>query len=123
MAINQCTIDGFTLHGFKCRDKFASLIPILHPPGSPGTLGWSQAAAAKLAAQRWEQPEVPKAAFTELERITVTATFQGVFGQATQEITPRLDLVTVTDIEVNPVTVDVNIVNFKVSQDAKPNDE
>lgn len=121
MAINGCTIDGFTLHGFKCRDKFASLVPILHPPVTPGTgsVGWHQQAAQ----QRWTQPEVPKHIHTELERITVTATFQALFGSATQEITPRLDLVTVTDIHVNPVSVSVNIENLKVNQDAKSIDK
>jgi hypothetical protein len=121
MAINGCTIDGFTLHGFKCRDKFSALIPILHPAVQPskgaGQGGWFQGQGHAASRQRWEQPEVPKNLPTELERITITASFQGVLGTATQEITPRLDLVTVTDIHVNPIMVSVNIENFSVHQD------
>lgn len=107
MALNACTTNGFTLNAMACRQKFKQLVPILHPPVLHG--GWFQGQGHSPSRQRWEQPEVPKNLTTELERITITASFQGVAGTATQEITARLDLVTVTDIHVNPISISVNI--------------
>lgn len=118
MAINACTINSFTIDARRCRDKFADLIPILHPPVTTGGgfNGWvsAQVAASRAAAQareaaaqrqqqRWQQPEAPRYEPTELEQITVTAKFMELSGTDTQKVVARPDLVTVTDIHIVPI--------------------
>jgi hypothetical protein len=109
MAINACSIDGFTLHGRRCANKFAALIPILHPgaikTGNGG--GWFQSPIGHSQRERWKEPELPKNLPTELDQVTVTSIFQTLAGTDTQDVSnSRLDLVTVTDIHVNPVNMD-----------------
>lgn len=69
---------------------------------------------------RWDQDEVTVP--TELDHVTVSATAFGVTGVVVQKVEHRLDLVTVTDVRLEEVTVTgelcselgVNIENFKV---------
>jgi hypothetical protein len=120
MAINACSINGFTIDARRCRDKFADLIPILRPPvggggGQPN--GWAQqrppAYYRGINPPRWDPPIAPRD--TEQERVTVTAEIFGVSGTDTQSVVARPDLVTVTDIHIVSTEIGVNILNLKVN--------
>lgn len=122
MAINACSVNGFTIDAGRCRNKFAALIPILHPTTSAPKVsngGWAKARPPAnyrgINAPRWERDEVPREVPTELERITVTASFDGRTGTDTQQITSRPDLVTVTDIRIEAGEVSVNIANLQIT--------
>jgi hypothetical protein len=117
MAINACSINGFTIDARRCRDKFADLIPILRPTHGAQPNGWTQgrppAYYRGINPPRWEPPPAPRD--TEQEIVTVTAKIFGLDGTDTQSIVGRLDLVTVTDIHIVGTEVGVNILNLKVN--------
>lgn len=126
MSINYCTLASSSVDSF-CGNRRAlvlnRLIDELRPPTPPNTggMGWVQKPAAKHVPPPrpyWQPPEVPRELPTELERITVTAEFLSLSGTDTQAVIARPDLVTVTDIHIEPTTVDVNISDFQVTQDA-----
>lgn len=114
MSINFCTLTNSSVDSF-CGNRRAivlqNLIDELRPPAPVVSGGNPQAKWINAQAPRkWEPPALP----TELERITVSARFQELSGSSTQEIKPQLELVTVTDIHVQPTKVEVNIENLKV---------
>ena len=115
MAINSCSINGFTLHGRRCSDKFAALVPILHPPivASTGTNPRVLRDTFQLPRQ-FEIEDQPHLTF-EQPIITVTAEIFGVSGSDTQDVSAaQLDFVTVTDLELEPtLSIDVNITDLK----------
>jgi hypothetical protein len=119
MSINACSINGFTIDARRCRDKFHDLIPILHPPTTTPTSngGWTQKRPPEhyrgINPPRWDDKQVPTP--TELDRVTVTVEIFGMKGSDEQQIVPRLDLVTVTDIHIENGDVDVHIDNFQVT--------
>jgi hypothetical protein len=112
MAINACSIAGFTIAGKSCRDKFPDLIPLMHRGAGGGT---SQSVKWLHLKQQQERERLEQAARpTELERIIVSASFQDLRGDDAQDVKPSNDLVTVSDIFVTGTTVDVNIDSFKI---------
>lgn len=118
MAINAQSINRFTINGrrLNCADKFAALVPILHPVNPP-SIGASNG-GWKVPPQpaRWTPPNVPDYAVpTELERIFVTVKFQELSGSDTQEVYPSQDLVTVTDVKIESTIVGVNITDIKIN--------
>jgi hypothetical protein len=124
MPINACSINGFTIDARRCRDKFQDLIPILHPPvtstNPSSNGGWTQKRPPSyyrgINPPTWDDKQVPTP--TELDRVIVTVEIFGKKGSDEQQIVPRLDLVTVTDIHVESGSVGVNIENFQVTNDA-----
>ena len=128
MAINACSINSFTIDAGRCRNKFADLIPILHSTITTGSpfLGWVDPAkiqSKQRIAQRWIPPEAPRFDPVENDKMTVAVEIFGLTGSDTQAVMARQDLVTITDIFIEPTTLGVNIMNFKVTQDDKPNDD
>ena len=131
MSINFCTLTSSSVDSF-CGNRRAivlqNLIDEFRPPRPAGTGasngGWTQgrppANYNQVNRPRWEPPEAPRYEPTELDRITVTAEFLSLKGTDTQSVENRLDLVTVTDIHINPTVVDVNIENLKVHANAQP---
>lgn len=122
MSINFCTLTSSSVDSFcgNQRSKILTrLIPILHPPHVPGTGAGTPHTDAVYQAymrarsrehEKWEPPPVP----TELERVVVEVTFANIKGSDAQDIKPGFDLVTVTDLTIEPTKVDVNITDLKV---------
>jgi hypothetical protein len=114
MAINYCTLTSSTLDAF-CGNRRAIVLerlidelrPVIGPAVSNPQSKWITARPP----QKWEPPALP----TELERILVTAQFQELSGSSTQEVRSQLELVTVTDVHVQPTKVVVNIENLRVN--------
>lgn len=129
MSINFCTLSNSSVDSF-CGNRRAivldRLIDELRPPVTDKKVsngGWTKqrppAYFKGINQPRWEQPEAPKYVPTELDTVIVSVTFNGITSTDSQAIdNSRLDLVTVTDIHVNPVSVsvDVNIADMKVTQ-------
>lgn len=114
MSINSCTIDSFAIDAL-CGGRRQVIIDGLtrekYPVNTPGASngGWrSDRAPAfqqpQINRPRWDPPEAPREQPTELERIIVTAQIFGVEGTDTQAVIARQDLVTVTDIHIEPAT-------------------
>lgn len=124
MAINACTIDGFTINSKSCADKFAVLIPILHPttpppPGPEGGFGIGRRPQAQQALQRPYEIEDREPLVFEQPDITVTAEFMEFTGSDTQSVNSnQLDFVTITNFEVDEaeaaVPITVNITDLKI---------
>jgi hypothetical protein len=111
MAINACSINGFTLNGRKCTNKFALLVPILHPPIPTPIEGTNP----RVLRDTHEWPrnfeiEDEKHLTFEQPIVTVTAEFLGSTGQDTQDMNAsHVDFVTVTGFEVQSVSEDLPI--------------
>ena len=119
MSINYCTITSSSVDSF-CNPRrgliFNSLVPILHPARPTGTGGGTphtdkvmQAYLSRRSQEKWEPPQIP----TELERVVVEATFLTLKGTDGQDIRPGMELVTVTDIQVDSAEVNVNIQDLR----------
>lgn len=132
MAINACTINGFTINSRSCRNKFDDLVIILHPPvvvngTNPRVLRDGYAIPRPFD---FEQPEERPTWTFEQPYISVSVEFLGTIGEQTLDSTqPQLDFVSVTNLtvvsasapsnaEVSYPDVDsevtVNIEDFKV---------
>lgn len=117
MAINYCTLTSSTVDAFcdpRRNQIFNQLVDILHPPApSVGASGGIPHGTPKFIFQRapekWEPPYIP----TELERIVVEATFLSLFGRDEQEVRSGMELVTVTDLQVEPTVLSVNISDLR----------
>ncbi len=98
MAINACTLNGFTLHGRRCADKFATLIPILHPPVTDSTRGNPRVFRDTFVPPR----EIEDRLTLNFEQpfITVSVEFGGDTQSQTLEATQQLDFVTVTNLQI-----------------------
>jgi hypothetical protein len=110
MAINACTIDGFTLHGRNCRDKFATLIPILHPPvpvvatgGNPRVLRDSF-----VMPPQFEFEDRPTLNF-EQPWVTVEVVFDGVTHTQQLDNGPQMHFVTVTGLQIDVPPASLNL--------------
>jgi hypothetical protein len=118
MSINYCTLSSSTVNTF-CGAKralvLARLIPELHPVVPPVPKKGGNVQQAKFQnyrqPEKWEPPIVP----TERDRIVVSVEFQNLRGSDEQLITEHLDIVFITELQVNPTTVSVNIENLKVN--------
>lgn len=134
MSINACTIASSsvdTFCGVRRAIVIGGLINQLRPP-QPNTThgghgGWRKDRPPSIFQgihrPRWDQDEVPAYKPTELDHVTVAVEFLHLKGSETQKIEQRLDLVTVTDVNINPTTVGVNIENLQVHPNAKPLDQ
>jgi len=134
MAINYCTVSGSTINTFCSPQRaavLARLIAVLHPSieppilrpahvGGGGGLAGNPVRNAPANQQRyanyqqsprWEPPVISP----ESDRIIVTAKFQNLSGTDQQDVLQRLDIVYVTNLRVEAVTVDVNINNLTVN--------
>jgi hypothetical protein len=122
LSINYCTLAGSSIDTF-CGGRRAivltRLINELRPPvpqpteqtrGGGPTPKFHQ--AQQVRRDHWEQPTINPP--TELDRITVAVEFQDLKGSAFQDVDNRLDLVFVTNIEIEPVSVSVNISDLKI---------
>lgn len=112
MAINACTIDGFTLHGRRCRDKFTALIPILHPPTPTGAVRGSPRVLRDTYAPQFEFEEKPMLTF-EQPFITVQVIFDGVEYSQQLNSSDQLHFVTITGLQISAapqvVVSDLNV--------------
>ncbi len=118
MSINYCTLANSTTNSFCGSQRakvLARLIPILHPVIPPVQKRGGNVQQSKF--QNYRQPErwVPPIVPTERERIVVTVEFQNLRGSDEQLIQEHLDIVFITELQVNPTTVSVNIENLKVN--------
>jgi hypothetical protein len=108
MAINSCTINSTTINAFCGVRRGIVLAGLIEQKNHkrPG---------AGTSTPRWIHPreEQPRILPTELERISVYADFMGLHGTDGQDVRPDMSLVTVTDIEIEPTTVSVNITGFR----------
>jgi len=126
MSINYCTLASSTVDSFCSPLRaviFNRLVPILHPSQPIGAAGtpWTDKLAKYMRQrppEKWEPPQLP----TELERIVVEITFNGLRGSDAQDIKPAVELVTITDLNVEPSTVDVNISNITWHANAEPSE-
>lgn len=119
MSINFCTLTSSSVDSFcspRRNQVFNQLVPILHPQrpagkggGTPHTDKVMQAYLTRRQQEKWEPPKLP----TELERIVVEASFLTLRGSDAQDVHPGMELVTVTNIQVDPAVVDVNIQNLR----------
>lgn len=118
MSINYCTISNTSLDAF-CGNRrqivLNRLIAELHPPipvsrksGNPAHVKYPIPAVRRD--ERWEQPTITP---TALDKIVVTAEFNGC---SQQDIDGRLDLVYVTDLEFAGAEVSVNISAIKFNE-------
>jgi hypothetical protein len=101
MAINACSINGFTLHGRRCTDKFAILVPILHPTVPPVTYGVG--GNPRVLRDTFVPPRELEDRLTlnfEQPFITVTVDHDGDIQSQTLEATQQLDFVTVTNLQI-----------------------
>ncbi len=125
MAINACTIDGFTLNGRNCRDKFAILIPILRPPVVPVEGTNPRVLRDTFRMPRQFELEDDKILTFEQPIVTVTVEFYGSTGSETQDVmAANADFVTVSGLEIaetpvvasdpeTPITVNIFDLNFE----------
>lgn len=128
MSINYCTISGSSIDSF-CSGRrtivLNRLITELHPqpvplPNINSIRGGGPTLRFQHQSRQWEQPTIVLP--TELDRVTVSVTASFSMGGAPvlsgtdfQDIMQQLDLVTVTNIEIEPVTISVNISSLKVN--------
>lgn len=110
MAINACTIDGFTLHGKFCRDKFAILIPILRPPVVPveGTNPRVLRDTFQYPPRPFEFEDKPVLNF-EQPFITVEVEFDGVTHTQQIDNAPQMHFVTVTGLQIDVAPASLNL--------------
>jgi hypothetical protein len=122
MALNACSINGFTLNSRRCADKFAALVPILHPPippivassgGNPRVLRDT----FQFQPREYEIEDRPTLTF-EQPQVTVTVEIFGFSGTDTQDVSAaNADFVSVHDFTVQAEmpdgTIDVNIHDFR----------
>ena len=116
MALNACTINGFTLHGRRCADKFSTLIPILHPVIPPVTGTNPRVLRDTHTFQRpYEIEDQPNLTF-EQPIVSVTVEFMHLSGTDTQDVSgSQTDFVSVTEFGVpgsDDQTLSVNITNL-----------
>jgi hypothetical protein len=111
MPINACTIDSYTIDSLACRGRRQVIIDNLLKkktagPGMPRP-GWVR----PVRPADLFKPIVP----TELNRILVQVNVFGLYGEEGQDVYPDYNLVTVTDIEIEPTAVSVNINGFRIN--------
>ena len=120
MAINACTIDGFTINGRFCRDKFAILIPILRPPIPPVPVEGTNPRVLRdtfTLPPRFEFEDKPVLNF-EQPFITVEVVFDGVTHTQQIDNAPQMHFVTVTGLQIDvptseaPVAEELDAVNI-----------
>lgn len=116
MAINACTIDGFTINSRRCANKFAALIPILHPlaPIQNG-VGNPRVHRDTFVPPREEQERFDTQFQFEQPIVTVSAEIFGFSGSDTQDVSAaQVDFVSVTEFRVqDDEQVLVNITEFR----------
>lgn len=101
MSINACSINGFTLNGKRCSDKFAELIPIFRPPVPPVTTiqGNPRVLRDTFARPTYDIDDTPKT--YEQPFVTVSVEFLGKTGSETQNVNDaQLDFVSVTNLKI-----------------------
>jgi len=133
MPLNACTIDGFTLHGKNCRNKFATLVPILHPPVPPVAIVGGNGRVLRDGfniPRPFDFEEERPTLVYEQPQITVTVKFDGITAAQTLDNAPQLDFVSIAGFSIKTATLDtgiifytdvedevtVNILDFKVTQ-------
>jgi hypothetical protein len=122
MALNQCSINGFTLNSRRCADRFAALVPILHPTLPPlvSTGGGNPRVLRdtfRFDQRPYEIEDDRKLTF-EQPQVTVSVEIFGFSGTDTQEVAgTNVDFVTVHDLVVTASMPDgeitVNIPDFR----------
>jgi hypothetical protein len=114
MALNQCSINGFTLNSRRCSDKFAALVPILHPTvppivasggGNPRVLRDT----FRFEPRPYEIEDDRKLTF-EQPHVSVTVEIFGFSGVDSQDVTgANADFVTAHDFTVTAAMPDGEI--------------
>jgi hypothetical protein len=110
MSINSGTIGGFTLHGRSLRDKFATLVPILHPSVAPE--GGNPSVMRRVVRDNFnvprpfdfEEQERPTLIY-EQPQITVTVKLGDLTGTQTLDNTPQLDFVSITGLSIQTAEI------------------
>lgn len=123
MAINACTINGFTLHARRCASQWERLIPVLHPfpPGGDGGAGGAAAGNKYAKVPQYAPYEIDDRPDLTFEQpfITVSVEILGFSGVDTQEVSAMdTDFVSVSDFSVGEKEliqqVGVNITNLRI---------
>lgn len=114
MALNACSINSFTIDAGRCRDKFADLIPILHPPIV--TISGTNPRVLRDTFRRpdFDVDDRPPLVY-EQPIVSVTAEIFGFSGTDTQDVSAvNTDFVSVTEFNVDDASVIVNIFDFTI---------
>ena len=108
--INACSINGFTINGKKCSDKFAELIPIFRPPEPVATVGGSpRVLRDTFVRPNYDIDDTQR--IYEQPFVTVIVELLGKTGSETQNVSgPSVDFVTVTNLKIEaPVEDQIEI--------------
>ncbi len=109
MAINACSINGFTINGRRCSTNIAALIEQLHP--TPAISG--SARRERYIHQPIEQDERPQLVY-EQPIVSVTVEILGFTGTDTQDVsTASAELVTVSNFEFDAISITITDINFE----------
>lgn len=105
MAINACSINAFTIDGWRCRNRFYDLAAILHP-----VVGTNPRVLRDTYQQRPFEIEDEKQQVFEQPIVTVSVEFYGASNSESQDVSvQQLDFVTVTDFKVKGINSASNI--------------
>lgn len=116
MAINYCTLSNSSVNAF-CSNRRSivlnRLIQELHPPVAQHKKrgGGPTPHITKIHRREIDEPTFTQ---TEFEHVVVTAKFQNLTGEDKQIVDQRLDFVFITNLEINPALIDVNITDLKI---------
>ena len=117
MALNACSINGFTLNSRRCANQFNRLVPILHPAVLPNPVGGPRVLRDTPKYNRpFEIEDTPHLTF-EQPIVTVSAEIFGFSGVDTQDVSAvQVDFVSVSDLTVSTddAFVGVNISDLRI---------
>lgn len=122
MSINYCTVSSSSLDSF-CGAKraivFNRLVKELRPTPTPSSLGGGKGAhlsviPSSLSSRFSSRDTQPVFRPTEFAVVTVQASFNGMIGAVSQDVTSgTLDLVYLTNLEIDHLSTVVNIESLR----------
>lgn len=124
MALNACSINGFTVNTRRCASHFNRLVPILHPAVLPNPVGgprvYRDTAREAIKYDRpFEIEDTPNLTF-EQPIVSVSAEILGFSGTDTQDVSAvQVDFVSVSDLmvadkEIDDALIGVNIFDLRI---------
>ena len=124
MALNACSINGFTVNTRRCASHFNRLVPILHPAVPPNSVGGPRVLRdTAREALKYDRPfeieDTPNLTF-EQPIVSVSAEILGFSGTDTQDVSGvQVDFVSVSDLmvadqEIDDALIGVNIVDLRI---------
>ena len=117
MALNACTINGFTLNGRRCSTRFSALVDVLHPPTPIVSTGGNPRVLRDTV--RYERPfeieDTPNLTF-EQPIVSVAVEILGFSGTDTQDVSGvQVDFVSVSDLMVTGQEIDDALIGVNIS--------